>query len=110
MENKKEHLLNEVFSMLKTVLMDVSVNELDVEKVQNATKTIMALKREAIIVDSIKEKEIVTLLCIYLTKIYMHINNKVNLTDKENREIRICNSLLFILLRNNSSIQILEYC
>ena len=84
--------------------------EVDIEKVQNATKTISVLKRENIKVDPEKEKEVVSLLCIYLKKIYKHIDNKVNLTDKENREIRICNSLLFILLRNSSSIHVLEYC
>ena len=107
---EKESLWSATFSVLETILTDVNIGEVDIEKVQNATKTISVLKRENIKVDPEKEKEVVSLLCIYLRKIYKHIDNKVNLTDKENREIRICNSLLFILLRNSSSIHVLEYC
>ena len=107
---EKENLWNTIFSVLETVLTDVNIGEVDIEKVQNATKTISVLKREGIKTDPEKEKKVVSLLCVYLRKIYEHIDNKVNLTDEENREIRICNSLLFILLRNNSSILKYEYC
>ena len=66
---EKESLWSATFSVLETILTDVNIGEVDIEKVQNATKTISVLKRENIKVDPEKEKEVVSLLCIYLKKI-----------------------------------------
>ena len=65
---EKESLWSATFSVLETILTDVNIGEVDIEKVQNATKTISVLKRENIKVDPEKEKEVVSLLCIYLKK------------------------------------------
>ena len=68
---EKESLWSATFSVLETILTDVNIGEVDIEKVQNATKTISVLKRENIKVDPEKEKEVVQILEKYNKQKYL---------------------------------------